>query len=194
MRNALTIAGKELSSYFVQPVAYVVLTVFVLLAGLFFFALLKQFSEMVQVYSAMSSTQALRSLNLNSRDRSAAAQHVGGDGDPGAGDHDARVRRGKAHRHLRVPADRADPHRRNRRRQVHRRRGLHPDHDRAHLDLPDHPDGVRRSGGRSDGRGLRGAGPAGHMLRLDRAVHVVADAEPDHRGDQLLSACCCCST
>ena len=49
MRNALTIAGKELSSYFVQPVAYVVLTVFVLLAGWFFFALLKQFSEMVQV-------------------------------------------------------------------------------------------------------------------------------------------------
>src|SRR5579864_2680898 len=67
MRNALTIAGKELSSYFVQPVAYVVLTVFVLLAGWFFFALLKQFSEMVQVYSAMSNAQALEHLNLNAR-------------------------------------------------------------------------------------------------------------------------------
>ena len=67
MRNALTIAGKELSSYFVQPVAYVVLTVFVLLAGWFFFALLKQFSEMVQVYSAMSNAQALGHLNLNAR-------------------------------------------------------------------------------------------------------------------------------
>ena len=67
MRNALTIAGKELSSYFVQPVAYVVLTVFVLLAGWFFFALLKQFNEMVQVYSAMSSAQALEHLNLNAR-------------------------------------------------------------------------------------------------------------------------------
>ena len=67
MRNALTIAGKELSSYFVQPVAYVVLTVFVLLAGWFFFALLKQFNEMVQVYSAMSNAQALDHLNLNSR-------------------------------------------------------------------------------------------------------------------------------
>jgi ABC-2 type transport system permease protein len=67
MRNALTIAGKELSSYFVQPVAYVVLTVFVLLAGWFFFALLKQFNEMVQVYSAMSNPQALEHLNLNSR-------------------------------------------------------------------------------------------------------------------------------
>ena len=50
-----------------QPVAYVVLTVFVLLAGWFFFALLKQFDEMVQVYSAMSSAQALQHLNLNSR-------------------------------------------------------------------------------------------------------------------------------
>jgi len=67
MRNALTIAGKELVSYFVQPVAYVVLTVFVLLAGWFFFALLKQFNEMVQVYSAMSSAQALEHLNLNNR-------------------------------------------------------------------------------------------------------------------------------
>src|SRR5579885_3458054 len=67
MRNALTIAGKELSSYFVQPVAYVVLTVFVLLAGWFFFALIKQFSEMVQVYSAMSNAQALEHLNLNTR-------------------------------------------------------------------------------------------------------------------------------
>src|SRR5215813_8915750 len=67
MRNTLTIAGKELSSYFVQPVAYVVLTVFVLLAGWFFFALIKQFSEMVQVYSAMSNAQALEHLNLNTR-------------------------------------------------------------------------------------------------------------------------------
>ena len=31
MRNTLTIAGKELQSYFVQPVAYVVLTVVLLL-------------------------------------------------------------------------------------------------------------------------------------------------------------------
>ena len=35
MRNTLTIAGKELQSYFVQPVAYVVLTVFLVFALLF---------------------------------------------------------------------------------------------------------------------------------------------------------------
>src|SRR5581483_6469961 len=65
MRNALTIAGKELASYFVQPVAYVVLTVFVLLAGYFFFALVKQFDEMIQVYTAMSNMEAMHHLNLN---------------------------------------------------------------------------------------------------------------------------------
>ena len=53
MRNALTIAGKEMAGYFVQPVAYVVMTVFLLLGGWFFFALLRQFNVMVQVYSAM---------------------------------------------------------------------------------------------------------------------------------------------
>jgi ABC-2 type transport system permease protein len=67
MRNALTIAGKELASYFVQPIAYVVLTVFVLMAGWFFFALLKQFDEMIQVYQAMSNLEALHHLNLNIR-------------------------------------------------------------------------------------------------------------------------------
>jgi gliding motility-associated transport system permease protein len=65
MRNALTIARKELASYFVSPIAYVVLTVFVLLAGYFFFALIKQFDEMVEVYTAMSSLESLHHLNLN---------------------------------------------------------------------------------------------------------------------------------
>src|SRR6266851_2077598 len=45
MRNTLTIAGKAVQSYFVQPVAYVVLTVFLLLGGWFFFALLRLFAE-----------------------------------------------------------------------------------------------------------------------------------------------------
>jgi ABC-2 type transport system permease protein len=67
MRNALTIASKELASYFVQPIAYVVLTVFVLMAGWFFFALLKQFDEMIQVYQAMSNLESLHHLNLNVR-------------------------------------------------------------------------------------------------------------------------------
>ena len=47
MKNSLTIAGKELSGYFVQPVAYVVMTVFLLLGGFFFFALLRYFDVML---------------------------------------------------------------------------------------------------------------------------------------------------
>ncbi len=43
MKNSLTIAGKELAGYFLQPVAYVVMTVFLLLGGFFFFALLRYF-------------------------------------------------------------------------------------------------------------------------------------------------------
>src|SRR5215469_499490 len=67
MRNTLVIAGKELQGYFIQPVAYVVLTVFLLLAGWFFFALLRQFDEMVQLIQMMGQQQQLQSMNLNSR-------------------------------------------------------------------------------------------------------------------------------
>ncbi|HXZ86976.1 MAG TPA: ABC transporter permease [Candidatus Binataceae bacterium] len=67
MRNTLVIAGKELQGYFVQPVAYVVLTVFLLLGGWFFFALLRQFDEMVQLVQMMGQGQQLQQMNLNSR-------------------------------------------------------------------------------------------------------------------------------
>jgi ABC-2 type transport system permease protein len=65
MRNTLTIAGKELASYFVQPVAYVVMTVFLLLGGFFFFALLRYFEVMLQMYAAMQNPAVLERLNLN---------------------------------------------------------------------------------------------------------------------------------
>lgn len=67
MRNTLTIAGKELKGYFVQPVAYVVLTVFLLLGGWFFFSLLQHFSEMLQMYQLMGGGQTLEQLNLNAQ-------------------------------------------------------------------------------------------------------------------------------
>jgi ABC-2 type transport system permease protein len=67
MRNTLVIAGKELEGYFVQPVAYVVLTVFLLLGGWFFFALLRQFDEMVQLVQMMGNPQTLEQMNLNTR-------------------------------------------------------------------------------------------------------------------------------
>ncbi len=67
MRNTLTIAGKELTGYFVQPVAYVVLTVFILLGGWFFFAMLRQFDEMVQLVQMMGQPETLKQMNLNNR-------------------------------------------------------------------------------------------------------------------------------
>src|SRR5579859_4979266 len=67
MRNTFTIAGKELQGYFTQPVAYVVLTVFLLLGGWFFFAMLRQFDEMVQLIQMMGQTDQLKAMNLNTR-------------------------------------------------------------------------------------------------------------------------------
>jgi gliding motility-associated transport system permease protein len=67
MRNTFTIAGKELQGYFVQPVAYVVLTVFLLLGGWFFFAMLRQFDEMVQLVQMMGQADQLKLINLNNR-------------------------------------------------------------------------------------------------------------------------------
>ena len=43
MKNILAVAGKDIRSYFVSPVAYVVTTGFLLLGGWFFFNLLVQF-------------------------------------------------------------------------------------------------------------------------------------------------------
>ena len=67
MKNALSIAGKELAAYFVQPVAYVVLTVFLLLGGFFFFELLSYFQIVLQMYAAMQNPQVLEHMNLNQR-------------------------------------------------------------------------------------------------------------------------------
>jgi ABC-2 type transport system permease protein len=67
MRNTLTIAGKELQGYFVQPVAYVVLTVFLLLGGWFFFSMLRQFDQMLQLVQMMGQEGQLEQMNLNAR-------------------------------------------------------------------------------------------------------------------------------
>jgi len=76
MRNTLTIAGKELQGYFVQPVAYVVLTVFLLLGGWFFFSLLQHFAEMVQMYQMMGGAQQADQLNLNTQVLSAMLHNL----------------------------------------------------------------------------------------------------------------------
>jgi len=65
MRNILTIAGKEIRSLFVSPIAYVVLTGFLLLGGWFFFNLLFRFTYMLNLYTGLQNTEGLQSLNLN---------------------------------------------------------------------------------------------------------------------------------
>ena len=66
MKNAFAIAGREIRSYFVSPIAYVVLTGFLLLGGWFFFNLLSRFSYMLQLYSSFQrSPEMLDRLNLN---------------------------------------------------------------------------------------------------------------------------------
>ena len=65
MKNALTIAARELRSYFVSPIAYVVLTGFLILGGWFFYNLLARFSYLIQMYSSMQGPQAVERMNLN---------------------------------------------------------------------------------------------------------------------------------
>jgi ABC-2 type transport system permease protein len=65
MRNVLTIAGRELRSYFASPVAYVLLAVYLALAGYFFYALLLAFNQTLQIYSMMRNPEMLARFNLN---------------------------------------------------------------------------------------------------------------------------------
>lgn len=65
MRNIFAIAGKELRSLFVSPIAYVVLTGFLLLGGWFFFNLLFRFSYLLTLYTGIQNAEAVQALNLN---------------------------------------------------------------------------------------------------------------------------------
>ena len=65
MRNIVTLAGREIRSYFSSPVAYVLIAVYLALAGYFFFAILSGFNTMLQIYSMMRNPEVLSRLNLN---------------------------------------------------------------------------------------------------------------------------------
>lgn len=66
MRNILTIAGRELRAIFVSPIAYVVMTGFLLLGGWFFFNLLARFNFLVTMYSSFQGgAEAIQRLNVN---------------------------------------------------------------------------------------------------------------------------------
>ena len=65
MRNVLTIAGKEIRSYFASPVAYVLIAAYLALAGYFFYALLTAFNTSLRIYSMMRNPEMLSRFNLN---------------------------------------------------------------------------------------------------------------------------------
>jgi len=65
MRNVLTIAGREVRSFFTSPVAYVLLAVYLALAGYFFYALLTAFNQTLQIYAMMRNPEMLARFNLN---------------------------------------------------------------------------------------------------------------------------------
>ena len=65
MKNILAIAAKDIRSQFVSPIAYVVLTGFLLLGGWFFFNLLARFSFLLQLYLSFRNPDAMQRLNLN---------------------------------------------------------------------------------------------------------------------------------
>jgi len=65
MRHVGAIAGRELKSLFVSPVAYVVLTLFAVLAGFFFLASVLSFDSNVAQAQQFQAFDFLRELNLN---------------------------------------------------------------------------------------------------------------------------------
>jgi ABC-2 type transport system permease protein len=65
VRNILAIAAKDIRSQFVSPIAYVVLTGFLLLGGWFFFNLLARFNFLLNMYLSFRNPEAMERLNLN---------------------------------------------------------------------------------------------------------------------------------
>lgn len=66
MRNVAAIAEKELRTYFVSPVAYVVLTGFLLLTGYFFFMLVVQYQYYQSMAQSTGNLQALEQITIPS--------------------------------------------------------------------------------------------------------------------------------
>jgi ABC-2 type transport system permease protein len=65
VRHVGAIAGRELKSLFVSPVAYAVLTLFAVLAGFFFLSGVLQFQEYIIRMQAFQMADQLQELNLN---------------------------------------------------------------------------------------------------------------------------------
>ncbi len=67
MRHVGAIAGRELRSLFVSPVAYAVLTLFAVLAGFFFLLSIQGFRETINYYQQVGQFDVLARINLNNQ-------------------------------------------------------------------------------------------------------------------------------
>ncbi|MCG8591718.1 MAG: ABC transporter permease [Proteobacteria bacterium] len=65
MRHVTAVAGRELQSLFVSPVAYVVLALWAILAAVFFLSGLGEFSLRIAQAQQFQNFEALRDFNLN---------------------------------------------------------------------------------------------------------------------------------
>ncbi len=65
IRNIWAIAWREIRSYFVSPIAYVVMSGFGILTGWIFFNLLGRFMQMATIYRQFGNPQMMQQLNLH---------------------------------------------------------------------------------------------------------------------------------
>src|SRR5437773_7679563 len=65
MRNILAVAGKELRAYFHSPIAYLVMTVYAVLCGFFFFSMTSRFVALTFRMQMMGGGGGMPPLSLN---------------------------------------------------------------------------------------------------------------------------------
>lgn len=63
MKNIITITSKELKSYFISPIAYVITTVFLILIGYMFFSRVSAYS--LECFKLMNYSKAVEAKNVN---------------------------------------------------------------------------------------------------------------------------------
>ncbi len=65
MKKILIVTGRELKSYFISPIAYVILGSFTLIIGWFYFNLVARFIQLTKIYELFRRPDILMRMNLN---------------------------------------------------------------------------------------------------------------------------------